>query len=172
MPPDDTHRIDPWWPQRCPELRASVRWNCQILDRIWVSSAEGAGMVASWKRIATTPGGQRRGHRVAALVLFHLRHDWKMGWRSFLLSPLIGCMAELSIELSSNGWCYISPDACIMVEWSIIHWWMWGQMHLHCNLVLWPTDSENSQCMPLDCRGPHPNREGVMVALLNFWREK
>ena len=29
----------------------------------------------------------------------------------------------------------------------------------YCNLVLWPADSVSSQCIPLDCRGPHPNRE-------------
>ena len=44
---DDSPRVDPGWPWRCPGLGASAGRSCQIFGRLWVYSVEGAGMVAS-----------------------------------------------------------------------------------------------------------------------------
>jgi len=72
-PSDDLPRVDPGWPRRRLGSKASARWSCWILGRLWVGSAEDAGMVTSWKRLAHEPRGQRRGLRAAALVLSRRR---------------------------------------------------------------------------------------------------
>ena len=78
--PNASLRIDPWWLRRLSGSEALAGWSSHLPGRLGLGSAEGAGMVASWKHPVHNPGYRWRVLRVVASILFHHHCSWKMDW--------------------------------------------------------------------------------------------